>query len=335
VRVDNTPTSPDPIREVWEVRVWDPLPLCLRLYSLFSPGHVLVYWLFLPAAPLDPRPSITVVTTILLVALMSAQLVVLEHSFAQQAKDTAVIQKQVLNEYDTKYVHPRLHPSVRDVGTQFVHDSLDSTKPANDEVVTYTPTTILRRGWQTNPNPSYAGLLPQSTPLTATEGGVGGGPFQTPIAQSSRRESTPPFRSSMAPSSSVITQRQPHLRQSFGPSLGSGLAASSSTNITSRDSSSGGDGGSLGIYTHANSPLKKASSMYDMGNRLDPPRNSFQAAQREILEERERKLRAVRERERSRSPVKRLQESGKEVRRSLPLGEGYKVVEKGKPRSYY
>ena len=55
-----------------------------------------------------------------------------------------------------------------------------------------------------------------------------------------------------------------------------------------------GDGGSLGVFSHANSPLKKATSMYDIqsgGN----PRNSFDMARNEIAEQRER----------SKSPVKR------------------------------
>ncbi|KFX92349.1 hypothetical protein V490_05429 [Pseudogymnoascus sp. VKM F-3557] len=49
----------------------------------------------------------------------------------------------------------------------------------------------------------------------------------------------------------------------------------------------GGDGGSLGIYSHAHSPLKKASSMYDI-TRREGPRNGAQAAAREVAEERER-----------------------------------------------
>src|ERR1700722_2839789 len=65
---------PDATRDVWELAVWDPSPLCLQLFCLFSPGHVLVYWLFLPVASLDPRPSVTVVITMILAALLSVQL---------------------------------------------------------------------------------------------------------------------------------------------------------------------------------------------------------------------------------------------------------------------
>ena len=71
VKVQSDPTTSSPLRllssimptetaesrahadkknDVWELSVWDPLPVCLRLFCLFSPGHVLVYMLFLPVA---------------------------------------------------------------------------------------------------------------------------------------------------------------------------------------------------------------------------------------------------------------------------------------------
>jgi hypothetical protein len=198
----------------------------------------------------------------------------------------AIIHKEVLNEYDIKYVHPRLNPPVRDVGTQYVasDQGIDSEE---NEVVTYTPTTILRRGFRTNPNPNYAKFLPQGTVSLPNP------VFETP-ASYNRRESTP-----LRTSDAVI--QQPQFRQST-----SGKPINIGT----------GDGGSLGVYSHANSPLKKATSMYDIqGGRSDAPRNSFQSAQREIMEERERSM----------SPVKRLQEAEKgNVRRrtSVPPGFG-------------
>jgi hypothetical protein len=245
-----------------------------------------------------------VVTTIFLAGLLSSQLVFLEMNFARQIRDTALIQKQVLNEYDTKYVHPRLNHPVRDVGTQFVTPNHGIEPNVKNEVVTYTPTTILRRGFQTNPNLNYVSLLPQSTPLTAN------GPFETPVAAFSRRESTP-----LGTANAII--RQPQFRQSTSSHF-----ASSSTST--------GDGGSLGVYTHANSPLKKATSMYDMrGARLEPPKNSFQSAQREIMEEREK------QRERSMSPVKKVQDAAKEKvgrRTSVPPGFGTQHQSSGNER---
>lgn len=291
VQVDSSPKSPDPISEVWELALWDPLPVCLRLFCLFSPGHVLIYWLFLPISPLDPRPSTTVVTTIVLAALLSAQLLFLQSNYAQQTKDMAIIHKEVLNEYDTKYVHPRLNPLVRDVGTQYTTSNDGIDKEGGNEVVTYTPTTILRRGFRINPNPNYAKLLSQ--PSIPTPNPI----FETP-ASYTRRDSTP-----LRTSDTAI--RQPQFRQS------------TTTNLSKVGT---GDGGSLGVYTHVNSPLKKATSMYDIqGGYRDGPRNSFQCAQREIIEERERGM----------SPMKRLRETEKENVRRTSVPPGFGVQHQG------
>ncbi|KAI9855155.1 MAG: hypothetical protein M1830_006482 [Pleopsidium flavum] len=231
-------SHPDATRDVWELALWDPTPLCLRMFCLFSPGHVLVYWLFLPTAAQDPRPSTTVVTTIILAALLSTQLMVLQTSFSQQSKDSALIHKEVLHEYDTKYVHPRTQPRMRDVGTQYCNfgtseeDLPDATyDDESNKVDTYTPMTIINRGFYTNPNPNYAkhtdpdGLSQRSRgiPLSTTVAP----PYQTP---SHLRDASSPLR----PRTAI---RQPQFRASMG-----------------------GDGGNLGIYSHANSPLRKSAS---------------------------------------------------------------------------
>jgi hypothetical protein len=294
VQVDASPKSPDPIREVWELAVWDPMPVCLRLFCLFSPGHILVYWLFLPISSSDPRPGTTAITTVILAALLSAQLLFLQLHHTQQNKDMALIQKEVLNEYDTKFVHPRLNPPVRDVSTQFTAPDQEFGSEEDNQVITYTPTTILRRGFRTNPNPNYAKLLPQATSSSPN-------PFFETPAGYSRPESTP-----LRMSEHVI--RQPQFRQS---------TSSKVVNVGT------GDGGSLGVYSHANSPLKKATSMYDIhGGRRDAPKNSFQSAQREIIEERERSM----------SPIKRLKEGEKENvkrRTSGPPGFGLQYPNAG------
>lgn len=224
---------PDATRDVWEVAVWDPVPLSLRMFCMFSPGHVLVYWLFLPTAVADPRPSTTVVTTILLAVLLSAQLLALQTHFSQQSKDTSLIHKEVLNEYDTKFVHPRTQPLMRDVGTQYTSSSTSTY--AENTVETYTPTIIVNRGFRTHPNPNYVkhvdpdgyserptptrGVLKNITPL-----------YQTPAHL---RDASSPIRPRTA-------FRPPQPRASAGPETG--------------------DGGSLGVYSHANSPLRKSAS---------------------------------------------------------------------------
>lgn len=253
--------------------MWDPLPVCLRLFCLFSPGHVLVYWLFLPTLSSDPRPSITVFTTILLEALLSSQLILLQTTFSQQEKDSAIISKEVMSEYDIKYVHPRLNPLARDVGTQF---SGPNSEPANDVVDTYTPTVIIKREYRTNPNPNYAKHIDPEHTTTISRQILSPASSYTPSAYNSREPT--PF--------SGITPRQPIRQPQFRQSMGGGVSSGTST---------GGDGGSLGVYSHANSPLKKATSLYDLSSNRGTPKSSFGMAAREIAEQRER----------SRSPEKR------------------------------
>jgi hypothetical protein len=164
----------------------------------------------------------------------------LSSSFTQQAKDSALVHKEVLKEYDTKYVHPRTQPLMRDVGTQF-SDS-DATQPGSEskanQVDTFTPTFVINRGFKTSPNPNYLkhvdpeGLSSGRQSLAGTPSGPSHyqGPLQTP---SHLRDASPIVR---GPISSI---RQPQFRQT--------------ATIT-------GDGGSLGIYSHANSPLRKSTS---------------------------------------------------------------------------
>ena len=230
-------SNPDAARDVWQIAVWDPTPISLRMFCLFSPGHILVYWLFLPAASSDPRPSTTVMTTIVLAGLLSAQLLLLQSSFLQQSKDETTIHREVMNEYDTKYVHPRTQPQMRDVGTQYCNPEMNTDgtpqfENENDSVDVYAPTFIINRRFHTRPNPNYAkhtdpsgfawrapppGIISTSTALSV----------QTPAHL---RDASSPIR----PKTAI---RQPQFRAT-------GTA----------------DGGSLGVFSHANSPLRKSAS---------------------------------------------------------------------------
>jgi hypothetical protein len=281
---------PDPTRDVWELAVWDPIPICLGLFCLFSPGHVLVYWLFLPTRVLDPRPSITVFTTILLEVLLSSQLLLLQTAFSQQEKDSAIIHKEVMSEYDIKYVHPRLNPLVRDVGTQYTGPNSEVRTEEEGDVETYTPTVILRREFRTNPNPNYAKHVdPQNTSGISRQTSSPM-PGYTPSAYNSR-DPTPFTGATPRP-----PLRQPQFRQSLSGAVSTGPST--------------GDGGSLGIYSHANSPLKKATSMYDIQR---TPRNSFDMAGREIQEQRQG----------SKSPAKRQSDAPRAILENRRLIEDH------------
>ncbi|KAF5589923.1 hypothetical protein FPANT_6161 [Fusarium pseudoanthophilum] len=250
---------PDKTSDVWELSVWDPLPVSLRLSCLFGPGHVLVYMIFLPLAPLDPRPSVTVLNTLILQGLVSAQLLFFCSRFAQQAKDKAVIQEQVMKEYDTKFVHPRLHPMVRDIGTQFSADQPDDYQ---EVVQTGTPTVQIRHGFQVHSNP-YTGTdhTPEERSLTPTSNNVMKPHMFTPPTATRRSEA---FRPATSQRGTVPRHSLPAGYTSTGTSSGvQGMNF----------------GGNMGIHTHNKSPLKKATSL----NELHPqeaasPRNSREMA---------------------------------------------------------
>ncbi|CEI40493.1 hypothetical protein FVEN_g1634 [Fusarium venenatum] len=249
---------PDKASDVWELSIWDPLPVSLRLACLFGPGHVLVYMIFLPLAPLDPRPSVTVLNTLLLQILISAQLLFFCSQFAQQSKDKAVIQEQVMKEYDTKFVHPRLHPTVRDIGTQF---SLDQPSDYKEFVQTGTPTVQIRHGFQAHSNPYTGTDTPDERSVTPTSNNVLKPHMFTPPTATRRSEAFRP----------TTGQRSVVPRQSLPPGY------------TSTGTSSGVQGinfgGNMGIHTHNKSPLKKATSLKELNPEgAASPRNSREMA---------------------------------------------------------
>lgn len=248
---------PDPEREVWEVSVWDPKPFHLTIFTLFSPGHVLLYYALLPTAPLDPRPSVTVVLAILFGTVLSLQLSFLKTSFTQQAKDSALIHGEVMNEYDTKFVHPFLTRPVRDVGTQSRESSLTPRGTKTREVDVYTPTTLVNRGFKTNPNPNYASQYdPYDLASKKPE------PQSSPERNLSRSATTPSlatpknYVSSYTQSSTAQQQQQQPASTTTSSDYSSPLKPRHERPREYRRS----DGGNLGVYSHSNSPLRKATS---------------------------------------------------------------------------
>lgn len=222
---------PDPTRDVWELSVWDPLPVSLRLFCYFSPGHVILYWLFLPTLNSDPRPSVTVATAIFLALLISVQLSFLSSAFSRLNKDSSYVSKEVFHEYDTKFVRPRTQPLYRDVATQFSEQaSYSSVKEEQyNKVVVFPPAFAIKKGFKTNPNPDYT---PEKDRHSSAE------PFgsryraSTPNALSTSVNND--FSSPLKP---LTTVRQPTFRP---PTLALG--------------------GSLGVYTHADSPVRRSAS---------------------------------------------------------------------------
>ncbi|KAH8681001.1 hypothetical protein BX600DRAFT_9000 [Xylariales sp. PMI_506] len=288
---------PDRTRDVWELAVWDPLPISLRIFCFFSPGHVLAYMLFLPLAPMDARPSVTVFNCLVLQVILSAQLLWMQSRFSQQNKDTSIIQKEVMNEYNTKFVHPRLYPTVRDAATQL---SQDGTGSDQDFVQIGTPTTILRRGFQTHANPNYSKLYdPDGTPpVRSISSHVNSPGLFTP--QVSRQ--TDSFSSSIQPQRSANVRRStPGFPTPMNPNMSRSVSTTTSTSTTqTQPQPLQGNSGYLGVYTHPSSPLKKTPSLGELQFRS--PRNNNEMARMEQYQ-------AFRDRERSSSPLKSARKS--------------------------
>lgn len=272
---------PDGTRDVWELHIWDPRPACLYALAYFSPLHVLLYMLDLPLDPMDERPSVTVFKCIFLQACLATLLHLLLTKGEQKQKDTAVVQKEVLHEYDIKYVHPRLHPVVRDVATQVSMDSADAER--EESVQSGTPTTLIRRGFQTHPNPNYLKHIDPEN-LGAPQ----------PSSIMSPRLFTPASKSRHS-DSFVASHHHARSRQSL-PAGSSPVPSATATSVstgTSLNPGTAGLGGSLGAFTHMNSPLKKATSLSDINNEggFFSPRNSRELA---AVEQREAAQRAQR-----------------------------------------
>ncbi|KAI1172389.1 hypothetical protein F4777DRAFT_515887 [Nemania sp. FL0916] len=282
---------PDNTRDVWEISMWDPLPISLRLFCLFGPGHILVYMMFLPLAPLDTRPSVTVFNCLVLQVILSIQLMLFQSRFSQQNKDSAVIQKEVMHEYDTKVVHPLMYPTVRDAGTQFARDDFGND---TDFVELGTPTVQLRRGFKTRPNPNYTKHIdPDYTGSTHLNNTLNSG-FSTPPLVTGRASQ---YGSELR---NQALQVQPVRRSTPGPT-----PLRESTNRQAMYTSTGtGNGGYLGVMNHPNSPLKKAPSLGDLEFRS--PRNNGEMAQLEQYK--------AYQRERSSSPTKSIRKSTGTVR---------------------
>ncbi|KAI3318370.1 hypothetical protein HD806DRAFT_549222 [Xylariaceae sp. AK1471] len=278
---------PDSTRDVWEISMWDPLPVSLRLFCLFSPGHILVYMMFLPLAPLDARPSVTVFNCLVLQVLLSVQLMLLQSRFSQQNKDASVVQKEVMHEYDTKIVHPLMYPTVRDAGTQFARDDFGND---TDFVEIGTPTVQLRRGYKTHPNPNYLKHIdPDSTGSNHMNNVMNAGMFTPPVAT----------RQSGQFGNSELRNRtfsaKPVRRSTPGPT-----PLRESTNRPLATTSTGtSTGGYLGVRNHPNSPLKKAPSLGELQYRS--PRTNGEMAHLEQYQSFQR--------DRSSSPVKSSRKS--------------------------
>lgn len=247
---------PEKDRDVWELSIWDPLPVCVRFMCLFSPGHVLIYLIFLPLAPLEPRPSIALFNALVMQAVLSAQMIFLSLRYTQQAKDSAIIQKEVFHEYDTKFVQPRIHPIVRDVGTQI---SEDQPPVLREFVQVGTPTTLIRKAFISTTGSGNAQLQRLATPVG------------TKVSTTHSNRDSPSLRHSL-PAGYTAGAVTPFAHTPTGYAAAGLDRYDVSTPVAPPSVSSIGTSTSLrpahsipsSVLSRAKSPLKKAISMGDM-----------------------------------------------------------------------
>lgn len=245
----------DPERDVWEIAVWDPKPFNLTLFTLFSPGHLVLYYAMLPPAPTDQSPATKVVLAFFFGVLISLQLGTLRTSFSQQAKDSALIHGEVMNEYDTKFVRPALNHAVRDVGIQTRESSTTPRGTKTREVDIYTPTTIVKRAFKTNPNPNYARQYdPDNFSVEPTSPSRRTSHFDVQRTPSSLISPSNPYALPTG-----YTSAYSNASTATGPDFSSPLKPHHQR-IRERAPASRSDGGNLGVYSHPASPLRKAAS---------------------------------------------------------------------------
>lgn len=258
---------PDPTREVTELAVWAPPPLCVHLFCLFSPAHIMIYWSFLPIKPLDPYPSVTIAKTIFMATILSVQGHMLQSYYSQLEKDNRIIANEAQREYDTKYVHPNINRPARDVGIQTPprqrakspsHKEMGTDPMQTTEVDAYPTYTIINRGFRPNPNPNYAAQYDPDNEMhlqgTTRASRAGTPSYSTPAAATAYSSRAFTTGASQAELSSPL--RPPvNLAPPVFPS-----PRPPSPTRHSMGGPSTGDGGSLGVYSHAASPLRKTAS---------------------------------------------------------------------------
>lgn len=93
------PSTPD------KIVAWDPSLPSLRLFSVFSPVHVLINYKFAQSA-----------MSLLIILLVSVQTLYLVHLYDLHVSHKRVIYGQVFSDYEKNFVQPRIGVMKRDVG---------------------------------------------------------------------------------------------------------------------------------------------------------------------------------------------------------------------------
>ncbi|KAH7343652.1 hypothetical protein B0J17DRAFT_713817 [Rhizoctonia solani] len=90
---------------VQQLDMWNPGELELSLFSVYSPAHALLWMIF---------SSHTWFVALILMAVISGQIFALTRSYEGLIKDRRIVQGEVMNEYNEKFVYPRVMPVRKD-----------------------------------------------------------------------------------------------------------------------------------------------------------------------------------------------------------------------------
>ncbi|CAE6445160.1 unnamed protein product [Rhizoctonia solani] len=90
---------------VQQLDMWNPGELELSLFSVYSPAHALLWMIF---------SSHTWFVALILMVAISGQIFALTRSYEGLIKDRRIIQGEVMNEYNEKFVYPRVMPVRKD-----------------------------------------------------------------------------------------------------------------------------------------------------------------------------------------------------------------------------
>lgn len=180
---------------------------------------------------------------------------------------------------------------MRDAGTQCGSDDEGHDV---EFVEVGTPSTFIRRPFKTNPNPNYLSHIDPENVGRITP---------TSRAQTPSVMATPINRPLQADLFASIKPRPSPLRQSM-PAAGMRKMSPEKSIVTASAGTGTSYGGSLGVFSHSRSPLKKAASSHEMrGETFSSPRNSRELA---AIEQRDLAERMMRRN----SPMKEARRSG-------------------------
>jgi len=101
------------VERVQQLEMWTPGEIEMTLFAIYSPVHSLLWMAFSGA---------NWMLMMVIMAIVSGQMRVLVRSFEALMKDKSIIAREVMHEYDEKFVYPRVNPVRKDAAVM-THES--------------------------------------------------------------------------------------------------------------------------------------------------------------------------------------------------------------------